>query len=180
LTVVDDEEALVRAAFGGDNDAFGELVGRYQRPVYNLCCRHRPQEAADLAQEAFLRAFVNRHLFSPDRRVLPWLLTVARHLCIDAGRRHREIPSDNTLPVVDPAPDPEHRLIARQRADRARLAIAALPDTWREALVLCHVEGLSYRETADVLGVPQGTVMTWIHRGRNALRETMEEGDAHD
>lgn len=157
-------------------EAFTSLVRRFERPVYNLCLRHLPgPDAEETAQEAFVRAFVNIQRFDTSRPLLPWLFTIARRLCIDRLRevRKRAETVDLEDRPRDPGPDAEQRAISRQQLDLLEKGLASMDEGPREALALFHFEGLSYLEIASILGVPQGTVMTWLHRGRARLRELL-------
>jgi len=169
------EPLLVARAFAGDSRAFEAIVVRFEGPVLSLARRYLGSEAdaEDAAQEAFVRAFVHRDRFDPARPVLPWLLTVARYLCLDRLRR------DKREPLADAEPDAcvfeganaEDALGARERLSRLRGALDALPEGQREVVAMFHLDGLAYREIAEALDVPIGTVMTWLHRGRARLRE---------
>lgn len=175
-----EEQDLARRARRGNGRAFDALVLRFQRPVYRLCWRMlRGPQAEDAAQETFVRAFVHFDRFDAERPVLPWLLAIARRLCLDLLRRGRVMPvAPDTIVVVDPAPGPERRAALADDVARLERALAALDDGPREAIVLFHVEGLSYRDIAGALEVPIGTVMTWLHRGRARLRSALDDGTA--
>ncbi len=169
-----DEAKLVREAFRGDAVSFQRLVELHQSAVFNLCLRFvGPSDAEDLAQETFIRAFLHREKFTPDRAILPWLLTVARHLCIDKvrGARHTADIDDAAVQAASNEPGPDAALSQKQQAALLQELMMSLPEGQREALMLADVEELSYQETADVLQVPIGTVMTWLHRGRSRLKE---------
>ena len=169
---------LARRARRGDSAAFDQLVLRFQRPVYRLCRRMlRGPHAEDLAQETFVRAFVHFDRFDPERPLLPWLFAIARRLCLDRLRRERVTVEVETMPVViDPAPSPERQAALSEQVTRLERALAELDEGPREAIVLFHVEEMSYRDIAAVLEVPMGTVMTWLHRGRARLKRATEEG----
>ena len=169
------EPLLAARAFAGDSRAFEAIVVRFEGPVLGLARRYlgREADAEDAAQEAFVRAFVHRDRFDPARPVLPWLLTVARHVCLDRLRR------DKREPIAETEPDgcafegatAEDALGDRERLARLRRALDALPEGQREVVAMFHLDGLAYREIAEALDVPIGTVMTWLHRGRARLRE---------
>lgn len=166
---------LAQRAGAGDERAFERLVKRYERPVYALCCRYLgPADAADLGQETFVRAFTHLEQFDRSRPLLPWLLTIARRLCIDhqRSRRHEvaaiEVPERGSAPV-------EPHVSAREELALLARALETLPEGPREALALFHFQDLSYKEIAETLEIPMGTVMTWIHRGRDALRQALAE-----
>jgi RNA polymerase sigma-70 factor (ECF subfamily) len=168
---------LARRARRGDSAAFDQLVLRFQRPVYRLCRRMlRSPNAEDLAQETFVRAFVHFDRFDAERPLLPWLLAIARRLCLDLLRRERVMVEVDTMPVaIDPAPSPERQAALSEQVSRLERALAELDEGPREAIVLFHVEELSYRDIAAALEVPIGTVMTWLHRGRAQLKRAAED-----
>lgn len=178
-----DERDLARRAALGEEAAFAEIVRRHQGAVYRLCLRFlSPADAEDAAQEAFVKAFIHRAQLDPERPLLPWLLTVARNLAIDRLRRHQTSPTE---PAVDDAdahadtrsPSAEHAAMSAQRTARLRQGLAELPEGQREAVMLFHVEGLAYKDIATALGVPVGTVMTWLHRARGRLRKALESAE---
>jgi RNA polymerase sigma-70 factor (ECF subfamily) len=173
--VTREERALVDRARRGDAAAFDALVRAHADAVFRLCARHAPPaDAEELAQEAFLRAFVHREKLDPDLGVRTWLLSVAHRLCIDRFRTRRDFePVDDARPA--PAVDLDARLDARTALGRVDRAMAKLPPGQREALALYHLEGLAYADVARTLGVPVGTVMSWLHRGREKLRAALEE-----
>ncbi len=178
-----DERELARRATLGQEAAFAEIVRRHQGPVYRFCLRYlSPADAEDSAQETFVRAFTHRHRIDPDRPLLPWLLTVARHLSIDRLRR-RESSGANDL-IDDPdahadtrAGDALGSAMTGQRAEILRQGLASLPEGQREAVMLFHVEGLAYKDIATTLEVPVGTVMTWLHRARARLKKLVESAE---
>jgi RNA polymerase sigma-70 factor (ECF subfamily) len=173
-----DDRRLAASACRGDTAAFSELVARYSRPVYNLCLRYLPPaDAEDMAQETFVRAFVHIRKLDPEKPLLPWLATIARRLCIDWLRKKkpqlRADPSRET--IRDPEPDAERKTSSKQELALLAEGLKTLPEGQREAVALYHLDGLAYREIAEVLNVPEGTVMTWLHRGRAKLRAILSE-----
>ncbi len=164
--------SLMRRAAAGDTEAFGEIVMRYQGPVFRLCLRHLgAADAEDAAQEAFLRGFVHREGFDHERPLLPWLFTIARRTCIDRLRKRREVFGEDLERVRDEGPGPQVVSETRDAMAGVQAALSELPAGQREVLLLYHVEGLAYRQIAEVMEIPIGTVMTWLHRGRTRLRE---------
>jgi len=172
------ELELARRARRGDAAAFDELVRRFHRPVHRFCWRLlRSPDAEDLAQDTFVRAFVHFERFDPERPVLPWLITIARRLCLDVLRRRKLMTSVATMPATEPpAPGPEGAASLREQLSRLDRALADLDEGPREAIVLFHIEEMSYRDIAAALEVPMGTVMTWLHRGRARLKTALEAG----
>jgi RNA polymerase sigma-70 factor (ECF subfamily) len=167
---------LARRARRSDSAAFDELVRRFQGPIYRFCWRMlRGPDAEDLAQDTFVRAFVHFEQFDPERPLLPWLIAIARRLCLDLLRRRKVMARAQVMPViVDPAPGPEREASLREQLSRLERALAGLDEGPREAIVLFHVEEMSYRDIAAALEVPMGTVMTWLHRGRAQLKRALD------
>jgi len=170
------EFELARRARGGDAAAFDELVRRFHRPVHHFCGRLlRSSDAEDLAQDTFVRAFVHFERFDPERPVLPWLIAIARRLCLDVLRRRKLMATmETTLVTGPPASGPEGEALLREQLSRLERALADLEEGPREAIVLFHIEEMSYRDIAAALEVPMGTVMTWLHRGRARLKTALE------
>jgi RNA polymerase sigma-70 factor (ECF subfamily) len=171
--------ALVDAARKGSSDAFGALVDRYRAPVVRLAysLTHDPDEAKDIAQDAFLRAFRRLESFRPDRPFSRWLFVIARNASLDAIRKRKR---SERLPAADGAmaePGPEDTAMRNDEAARVRLALEALPAHYRTVLELYYTSGLRYREIADVLGIPIGTVKTYIARAKRRLRDELYHDD---
>ena len=149
---------------------------RFHRPVYRFCWRLlRSPDAEDLAQDTFVRAFVHFERFDPERPVLPWLIAIARRLCLDLLRRRKVMVRVETMPVSGPsAPGPEGEASLREQLWRLERALDDLDEGPKEAIVLFHIEEMSYRDIAAALEVPMGTVMTWLHRGRAQLKKAVD------
>ena len=169
-----DEAALVGRARQGDRDAFTQLVMHYQVPLYNMALRMigRPEDAADVAQEAFLRAWEKvRTLRSAPFKA--WLFQIAVNLCYDHFRRARRLglmpdeeQGEKVVTLGAALPDPEQRAEARERSRLVRASIESLDHDHRVALVLRDVNGMAYEEIAAILRVPLGTVKSRIARAR--------------
>lgn len=170
------EFELARRARRGDAAAFDELVRRFHRPVHRFCWRLlRSADGEDLAQDTFVRAFLHFERFDPERPVLPWLIAIARRLCLDLLRRRKVMASAETVLITGPpAPGPEREASIQEQLSRLDQALADLDEGPREAIVLFHIEEMSYRDIAAALEVPMGTVMTWLHRGRAQLKRALE------
>jgi RNA polymerase sigma-70 factor (ECF subfamily) len=166
----------------GDRAAFSAIVTRYQGMVHRLCRRYLASEADDLAQETFVRAFVERERYDPSYPIAPWLATLARRLCLDRLRRKKPEPGSHDVAVASPDSDvgAERRASARQQLMHLEHAVNALPEGPREAFWLYHHEGLPYAEIARVLGVPPGTVMTWLHRARLRLSTALSAAEVQN
>lgn len=144
-------------------------------------------DVEDGAHEALRRALEGRQRLREGEPVRPWVIGIARHVALDMRRaavrsRRRDggdAQGDGASEVVDSAPDPAERVETAERAQRLRKALQRLPEGPRNALVLLHGEGLGYQAIAERLGVPLGTVATWIARGRKVLAENVaEQGEA--
>jgi RNA polymerase sigma-70 factor, ECF subfamily len=166
---------LARRARRGDAAAFDQLVVRFHRPILRFCWRLlRSADAEDLAQDTFVRAFVHFERFDPERPVLPWLIAIARRLCLDVLRRRKVMAGLEAMPVSDQtAPSAEREASAREELRHLDRALDALGEGPREAIILFHIEEMSYRDIAAALEVPAGTVMTWLHRGRAQLKAVL-------
>jgi RNA polymerase sigma-70 factor, ECF subfamily len=170
---------LVVAARAGSADAFGELVDRYRAPVVRLAysLTHDVDEAKDVAQDAFLRAFRRIESFRPDRPFSRWLFVIARNASFDAMRRRRR--SVMLVPESgDVVAGPEEWALRNEESERVREALEALPEHYRKVLDLYYVSGLRYREIAVALGIPLGTVKTYIARAKRRLRDVLERDEA--
>ncbi len=181
------DASLAVSAARGDRHAFARLVEENKRSVYGLCLRllSDPEEARDAAQEAFTRAYASLETYDLEQAFAPWVLRIARNHCLDLLRRR--IPARARVELdADDEDGPPHELAdgSAERADDAiqksqtrealERAVAALPPNYREVVQLFHVEQLSYREIAATMGIPMGTVMTWLHRARAQLRGLLE------
>jgi RNA polymerase sigma-70 factor (ECF subfamily) len=177
---------LVRRAQAGDSRSFGILVERYMRRAYYgaLGLVGSPEDAMDLSQEAFARAFHARDRLDPDRPFYAWLYQILRRLCFNfvRDRRNRRQKLTAAAPyLVDRASarsagaDPERALERAEAQERVRAAIEGLSERDREVLVLKEFEGLRYREIADLVGIPIGTVMSRLYEARRRLATALEE-----
>jgi len=179
------EEALVARSRDGDRDAFEELVRRYERGIYNLAYRMmgNRDDAADLAQEAFVKAFESLHGFRGRASFQTWLYRIATNACLDELRRRRRFrtrsldrgfETDEGEVVVepgDPSPGPEERVQKREIQRAVHRAIGTLSPDHRAVVVLRDIKGLSYGEIAASLRISVGTVKSRLNRARSALKE---------
>ena len=135
------------------------------------------EDAEDAVQEAFLRAFsAFENLRNDDGK--PWLLAIVRNTCLTSMRRHRTMPAAAGLDqavndLTESSPDPEKLLLISVNREEVRRALEQLPAEFREAIVLRELEELSYKEIAATVGVPVGTVMSRLSRGREWLRRML-------
>jgi RNA polymerase sigma-70 factor (ECF subfamily) len=180
-----DEELAVQAR-NGDLDAYGQLVRLHGARArhYAAALLHDRDEADDLAQDAFVRAFRALHHYDASRPFLPWFLRVLRNLCLNriaARKRARTDLSLDTLEAQrtpDPRPTPLEVELHDEHLCRVRQAMARLSDPHREILELRHFQDLSYEAMAQVLDVPIGTVMSRLYNARKALMHELKRGSA--
>jgi RNA polymerase sigma-70 factor (ECF subfamily) len=169
---------LIERCLQQDNSAWELIVGRYKRKVFHIGYKFtgRHDDAEDLTQEIFLKVFRSLEKFNRDADFSTWLSSVARNYCIDhyrASKREKEVLVED-LVAFDLAPasagsSPHRALEDRDRRSFLRRGLEALPEKLREAVVLRDLQGLSYQEMADRLGLPEGTVKSRINRGREEL-----------
>ncbi len=181
-----DDATLVRRSLAGDERAFEELVARYEGPLFRLAWRfvRDVEEARDVVQEVFLRAFRALETFDLERRFATWIFRIATNLCIDRARKKvvRTVSidaseQDDDRPPIQPQsslPGPEDDLRRRDFARAVEASVAALPPLYRAIVELRYVQHLSYEKIAEVLGVPIGTVKARLHRAHRRMRESLE------
>ncbi|MEO6913473.1 MAG: RNA polymerase sigma factor [Candidatus Baltobacteraceae bacterium] len=167
-------------ALGGEPEAFGILVERYDRAVYHLAYRtmRDVEEARDVAQEAFFKAFRSLRTFKPGAKFSTWVFSITYHACCDRLARRKRYSNEEFPERADGAPGPESQAIAGDEARRLRAAIEALPEKYRTVITLYHLQGKQYDEIASVLGIPIGTVKTHIFRAKEHLRKLLSEPTA--
>lgn len=171
---------LANRARKGDNAAFGVLVQRYQGPIYSFALHffRAPDMAEDVAQETFLRAYRFLHSYDDSRRFITWLYSIARNICID---RHRErvrkegISLDDVPPNMllseNPENDPLGQLESREAKRLLKEAVEKLPEKYKTPVILCYMEGLSYQEIGDIIGISLNNTKIRIFRAKKMLLE---------
>lgn len=178
------EQELVRAAAGGDTEAFERLVETYENKIYTLALRMSgsPDDAGDIAQEAFLAAWRGLPAFRGEAGFATWLYRLASNAAIDYLRRQRkqrgELSLDDEelgLDAVDAGPGPQDAAEGEEVRSAVAAGLRALSEGHRQVLVLRELQGLSYEEIAAVLAVDLGTVKSRISRARSALRKILLE-----
>ena len=179
-----DEELVARSA-GGDVDSFNQLVVRWERPIYALAYRviGREEEARDLVQEAFLRAYRSLGGFRGDAKFSSWLYRITLNLCRDWIRRQKRAPFVEAPEGVDvielagengPVESVEDLVARRDLGAAVNRAMAALSEDQRKAIVLKEYQGLTFQEIADLLDCPLSTVKTRLYQGLVVLRRELE------
>jgi RNA polymerase sigma-70 factor (ECF subfamily) len=170
------DEALVARAQRGDRDAFDELVRRHRSRVYAVVLRltRDPSDAEDALQDTFLNAYRALHRFDRRARFSTWLYRIATNAALDViGRRRLSRPLDDAGVPEAVAPGDPFAQAGQRRALEA--ALAALPEEFRVATLLCDVAGLGTGEAAEVLDLPEGTVKSRVFRSRALLARALRE-----
>src|SRR5436190_8558635 len=179
------DEELVARSIRGDADSFNQLILRWERPIYALAYRTigREEDARDVCQETFLRAFRALKGFKGQAKFSSWLYRIALNLCRDWVRRERRQPIAQAPEGVDlielaseatPSETVED-LVARQEISAAvARAMAGLPEEQRTAIILKEYHGLTFQEIADMLDCPLSTVKTRLYQGLSVLRRQLD------
>ena len=183
MTLTDEE--LVALSVQGDHDSFNELVHRWERPIYALAYRTigREDDARDVCQETFLRAFRALPAFRGDAKFSSWLYRITINLCRDWVRRQRRSPTVQVGEDVDlselaaaqgPTESIEDLVARRDLSQQVERAMAALSADQRTAIVLKEYHGMTFQEIATVLGCPLSTVKTRLYQGMTTLRRELD------
>jgi len=180
------DEELVDRAKGGDADSFNQLILRWERPIYALAYRviGREEDARDVCQDTFLRAFRALPGFKGEAKFSSWLYRIALNLCRDWIRRQRRTPTVQMPEGVDPvemvgeqgpAESIEELVSRRELSAVVEEAMALLPEEQRTAIVLKEYHGMTFQEIADLQGCPLSTVKTRLYQGLSVLRRHLEK-----
>ncbi len=178
----------VRASQAGDHEAFDFLIDKYKDVVYAVAYRfaHDQDLAMDLAQDTFIRAYKGIKSFKGRSSFSTWLYRIAMNTCIDYTRKHSRSVASQAVPEevaeyadsepIGRKPDrgPARRVLTRELGEQIQRAVDALPEYHRSVFVLYEIEGMSYKEIADVVGCSIGTVMSRLHYARKKLRVMLE------
>ena len=179
------DEELVARSRGGDVDSFNELILRWERPIYALAYRviGREEEARDVCQEAFLRAFRALPGFKGQAKFSSWLYRITLNLCRDWIRRQRRNPTSQMPEDADPGEmaadagpvESIEDLVARRELSAVvEEAMTRLPEEQRTAIILKEYHGMTFQEIADMQGVPLSTVKTRLYQGLSVLRRQLQ------
>jgi len=171
-----DDETLVQRCLSGDTEAFGELVSRYERPLFNVALRmlRDREDARDATQSAFVKAWQHLDQFDRNRRFFSWLYRIAINESLNrATRRRKGEPLDDNL--VDRGLSPAEGAERSEQAMLVERAVHKLSDAYREVIVLRHWLDLSYDEIAEALHVPAKTVKSRLFSARARLAEILAE-----
>ena len=180
------DEELVERVKEGDRRAFRMLVDRHKRMVFNIAWRmlRNREDAEDAAQEAFLRAFRSMHTFRGQAKFSSWLHQIAVNVCLSSAESAyakqtfvelQEEADGTDLHLADRSMNPEDVVVREDFAERIRALVGMLPPMYRAVITLYYLEERSYREVAEILKIPLGTVKTHLHRAKELLRRSILE-----
>ncbi len=173
-------ELLLKKAQGGDPEAFEKLIADLEPLVWRVCWHYtgNRENASDCGQDAMIKIWRSLESFRFDCAFETWVYRIAANCCLDFLRKVRRRGDVSLEPLAeqgfdppDTAPGPEAQAIRNDEHARLRAAISSLPEDQRDALVLTQLEGISYEETARLLGTSEGTVKSRVNRARNRLRD---------
>ncbi|TFB21483.1 RNA polymerase sigma factor SigW [Filobacillus milosensis] len=179
---------LIKQVKKGNHEAYGLIINQFQQPIYQHCLRMlgNHHDAQEIAQETFIKAYVNINTFKQKNKFSPWLYRIATNLAIDWMRKKKPIhildqpiSDDHQTTHVDQlkskGPTPEESYETLEFNEAIQEALLTLPPKYRAVIVLKYSQDLSLQEISEVLDLPMGTVKTHLHRGREALRSTLIE-----
>jgi RNA polymerase sigma-70 factor (ECF subfamily) len=186
--VSDEDREAVRRVQAGETQAFEVLVEKYQRKTFRLAFQvlRDQEEALDVAQEAFVKAFRSLPKFKGDSAFYTWLFRITMNLALD--RRRQRVSRARSMGAEDVAPEewertavsderaPDDEAVSAERRAQIGRALESLSEQHRSIIILSDIEGLSYREIAEVMEVPMGTVMSRLHNARKRLRDVLGPG----
>lgn len=188
MTLADEREWLIRAQ-QGDGAAFGELVRSYQTAVFNVAYRllGRRQDAEDVTQEAFMRAYRALNKFDVERPFAPWIKRITTNLCYNWLNKQRIRPAETAADLIregektsefeelaQSPTTPEHTLVAAEQSEQVRAALLQLLPRYRVVIELRHFQDLSYAEIAEVVERPLSNVKSDLFRGRKKLAQLLK------
>ncbi|MDH7601025.1 MAG: sigma-70 family RNA polymerase sigma factor [Armatimonadota bacterium] len=182
------EDVLIERCKAGDTAAFDEIVRRFEKRVFNYALRvtGNYNDACDVAQEAFIRAFHSIQTFRGDAKFATWIYRIVTNVYLDERKKLKSHPTtslDDTIEldensvtrqIEDSTPSPDEIVQTKERMRILQRAINALPDYQRIIITLYHVEHRSYEEIAEILKLPIGTVKSRLNRARLAIAEMLE------
>jgi RNA polymerase sigma-70 factor (ECF subfamily) len=171
-----EDQQLVSRCVSGEVEAFAPLVARYQKVLFNVALRMigNRQDAEDITQTAFLRAFEKLRTYDPSYRFFSWIYRIAVNECLNVlGRRRPEGALDPSLPAKPSGQDPVEEREVREHVEEA---VLKLPPDLKQVVILRHFVELSYREMSAALAIPEKTVKSRLYSARQRLGEMLTEG----
>ena len=183
------DESLMARLAAGEQDALESLMERYQQDIFRFCLHYLKdaERAKDMAQETFIRVFTACGRFDPSRKFRPWILCIARNLCLNELKRKKTVPMDSLEEYtasarVDPGrlmttaeDSPAEFAMSGERRDLLDEALHTLKNEAREIIALRFFQRMSAREIAEIVGSTEGAVRTKLHRALNSLRKAYQD-----
>lgn len=176
------DAGLAERARNGDKEAFGLLVEKYQGPIYSFAMHffRSADQAEDITQETFLRAYRFLHSYDTSRKFITWLYSIARNICID---KHRERSRKECVALEDVSPEllaednpensPLDQLLGRESKRIMKEAVESLPEKYKTPILLCYSQGLSYQEIGEILGISLNNTKIRIFRAKKMLLDQL-------
>jgi RNA polymerase sigma-70 factor (ECF subfamily) len=184
------DELLVYKTIQGNTGAYSLLVERYQHQIYDLAYRmvHHQEDARDISQEIFIKAFRSLDKFRQESKFSTWLYKIATNHCLDFLRKSKRekdhLTPKNLAESDDPVEipsgswaNPEQQLLQQEKLAMLQKALGELPENYRLPLLMQHYRQLSYQDIAEIMDIPIKTVATRIYRAKNMLKECLAGGD---
>lgn len=188
--VPETDDLLIYNTIQGDTASFGILVERYQHQIFNLALMmvNDREDARDITQDTFIKAFHSLSTFRYQSGFKTWLHRIASNTCLDHLRRRNrdgakriekppEPERDMLQRIPAPGSDPEEKLIRQEIKAAVRKALDSLPESYRLPLLMQHYQGMSYREISTALDIPEKTVATRLYRAKTMLKELLKGGE---
>ena len=174
------ERALVEKCRRGDRQALGQLVGQYERPLFNAAYRilGNPDDAADVTQVAFLKAFEHLDQYDPKYKFFSWIYRIAVNESINQAKRHKNQQSLGDKDFAGPG-GPETELAAGDLSREIQRGLMALTEDYRTVIVLRHFSDFSYRQISDILQIPEKTVKSRLYSARQQMKEKLQARGVH-
>lgn len=169
---------IVQRIINGESEFFGEIVTRYKKAVHSLCYRmvQSNEEAEDLSQEVFIKAYNNLKKYDPQYKFSTWILKIATNTTIDSLRKKKldTMPLEEEISSKQESASAEVIFFHQNNKTLIEKAISSLPIEYRSLIILFHQHGLSYKEIAESTNLPMSKVKNRIHRARNILKESLK------
>jgi len=174
------DHALVERCKRGDRKALGELIGQYERPVYNAAYRilGNPDDAADITQSVFLKAFERLGQYDPKYKFFSWIYRIAINESINQLKRgKRQQPLDDR--EIEAGGGPEANIVAGDLSREIQQGLLTLKSDYRTVIVLRHFSECSYAQISDILQIPEKTVKSRLYSARQRMKETLQARGVH-
>jgi len=183
-----DETVLIKEILSGETESFSILIDSHKNSIFSLCYRMlgNYEDAEDIAQETFIRAWSKLGKFRLEQKFRNWLFTIALNLCRNRLRKNKIIKffsldktsdtGEGELPIqiADTQPTPEESFLLAERKKKINELAGSLPPKYRSVFLLRYSQGLSYKEISQVAGLPIGTVETWLFRTKKIILKNIE------